>query len=274
LEDKVFAKALRDAGFSDIALRPCDGPEDMVQRMDQAEFELVFCPTMVYVQQRAARPRDYPYHVFLETRGQYWNSRSGEHVRQRGVLFVRRGSALDRGSKGLSPEEIKQNLTSQFTAVSSRYDAAGYFDVRKLLWDDYEHATPGELLFCGSPQEVVKAVVCGLVDIGACEENVLKEVLNAAPTRVRGETEIVDNRNVFVRILDVTKGVPTDPVVIRDRFDPLATGSQLGLALAEGLKRLYGNPEQGAPVLQNSDDTVYDAIVEDVRRLQIQGSVW
>lgn len=274
LEDKPFVKALREANFTDVALRPCENPEDMLQRMDQMEFELAFCPTMVYVQQRAARPGDFGYHVFLQTRLQYLDSHGGEHVLQKGVLFVRRGSALDRDSMLLNPAEVNKIIGNQFLAVSGRFDASGYFDIRKLLYDDFNHAIPGNLLFCGSPQETVKAVVSGIAEVGACEEGVLNEVFGSLPSNISADGVISNNRNDFIRIIGKTRGVPTDPVVIQTPYDPLTTASPLGVAAARVLRKVYGNRDQGAPVLESSNDKIYDGIVDDVQRLQSQGVVW
>ena len=261
-KDAAVSRAMANAGISGVALRPCDHPEDMLQRMLQAEFDLVFCPALVYVRERMAESSHYRV-VFRTLRPgrDFGDSRTGEQIRQRGVLFVRKGCSLGRALSTPRGEEVKRLLRSTPLAVSGSYDAAGCFYIRKMLWEEYDHCEPGEFLYCGSPQEVVKAVVSGLCDAGACEESVLQEVLATVPAGVDGMRDLVT-------VLKTTKPVLTDPIVIQESYDPVSRNSELGQAVRDALRRFYqerGKTEPAAPRLEQGSDKDYDRMEEDVR---------
>ncbi|NQU41718.1 PhnD/SsuA/transferrin family substrate-binding protein [bacterium] len=272
LEDGDFRRAMRAAGVQDISLRPCDASPDMLQRMLQSEFDLLFCPAMVYVQERVVRERlgeSSQYRVLFQSRRggtDRADSHSGGPVTHRGVLFANRRSPIGRGEGEPRLSEIKGALQAQPLAVSGSYDAAGFFYVRKLLWEEFSRTEPGEFLYTGSPQEVVKTVLCGLTDVGACEESVLREVLREVPGNEEGMLDLV-------RVLKTTKPVATDPVVIHERYDP-SSGSTLGLAAAEVARQFYNfrKPEaRGGPLLERGSDEAYDPMEEDLRLTRSYG---
>ena len=261
-KDAAVSRAMANAGISGVALRPCDHPEDMLQRMLQAEFDLVFCPALVYVRERMAESSHYRVMFRTLRPGRdFGDSRTGEQIRQRGVLFVRKGCSLGRSLSTPRGEEVKRFLRSTPLAVSGSYDAAGCFYIRKMLWEEYDHCEPGEFLYCGSPQEVVKAVVSGLCDAGACEESVLHEVLATVGGGVDGMRDLVT-------VLKTTKPVLTDPIVIQESYDPVSRNSELGQAVRDALRRFYqerGKTAPTAPRLEQGTDKDYDRMEEDVR---------
>lgn len=268
LEDNDFASAMPAAGLSDVRLRPCDGPEDMLQRMGQAEFDLLYCPAMVYVQNRISNPDQYLVTFQTRRRNVDQGDAQGLLVRRYGVLFSRSGAGLGGSDEYVRTGEVKELLSrpDQVLAVSGAYDAAGYFYVRKMLWDEYEKCSP-RLLFCGSPQNVVKAVSSGLCDMGACEENALIEVFNTIPKSADLNIKLssVKPLNDLVRIINKTKGVPTDPIVMRAPYDPTLNMSPRGLAgaaVAKALIRLHIS-DDNAPVLEKGVDEVYDGLQAD-----------
>lgn len=262
-EDATFRAATAREGFEGVALRPCDGAEDMLQRMGQNEFEIVFCPAMVYAQARILNPGQY--RVVFQTRRRgvdYADSRGG-HLRRRGAVFVRRGTALDRPD--LSAETLKNLLATRRMAVSGSYDAAGFFYVRKMLLEDYDGTRPGDFLYCGSPDEVVKNVTAGLAEVGACEESALRRVLDEAlPREVAAKSRPQDDALPFLRVILRTDWVPTDPVAFRDEFDPRYRRSPVGQAAAAVLRRVYAADDH-APQLETGDDAAYDRMADDVR---------
>jgi ABC-type phosphate/phosphonate transport system substrate-binding protein len=268
LGDAVFAKALKQAEMADVALRPCDSPEDMLQRMEQGEFDLVFAPAMVYVQHRIASP--VVYRVILQTQrrdADQGDSRGGGYVRRRGVLFVRRGSQIDKSlGDSPSPDVLKRAMEGETVAVSGSYDAAGFFYVRKMLWDDYDHGTLSDCLFCGSPVEAIKSVVSGLTDVGACDEAVLGDVFDPLPVNAESDLEL-GKEEIFIRRIRTTIWIPTDPVLIEERFDPLGRRSSLGLAARRILRDFY-DASPTAPALVEGNDTAYDAMQRDVELSQ------
>jgi hypothetical protein len=275
LGDKAFRKAMADAGLTDLHLRPCDGPEDMLQRMGQAEFDLVFCPAMVYVQDRLVRAHVYEpaegrpepdrYVVFSKTMMRPSTDKGdgrGRHIVRNGVLFKRKTSDL-------SKKSVKSLLggASSVLAVSGSHDAAGYFYVRKMLWEQYEHCSP-KFLFFGSPQNVVKAVVSGLCDVGACDESVLQEML----TELSGGEKVDLSRddNPYVTVINRTQPVPTDPILIRAVYGPGMSGASVGSEMRRSLRRLYEvNPNAPRVLLGDEElERAYKDMMDDVRRMQ------
>ena len=110
-------------------------------------------------------------------------------------------------------------------------------------------------------------MVSGLCDVGACEEGVLKDVFDAVPRGLRAQLDIVDETNTFIRVVGRTQPVPTDPVVIRDLYDPdpLGRASALGRAAADVVRRFYNSATLDAPFLERrGDQDDYKAMVEDL----------
>jgi hypothetical protein len=250
-EDKVLRKAMEDEGVTDLHLRQCDGPEDMLQRMGQAEFDLVFCPAMVYVQDRIARTSVYDppqgklgpdrYLVLFKMMrsSEDKGDGRGQYIRRTGVLFKRNTPALQKKSvKSLFSDP------SSVLVVSGAHDAAGYFYVRKMLWEEYEQCSP-KFLFCGSPQNVVKAVVSGLCDVGACEESVLREMLE----ELNGGKKLsrLDD-SPYITVINQTQSVvPADPILIRSAYEPGMNGSSVGLRVRQLLQGLYNSKKKSSP---------------------------
>jgi hypothetical protein len=264
-EHPAFSKAMADANLIGVALRPCDHPEDMLERMVQQEFDLVFSPAMVYAQERLARGRVQQtsrYRAVFQTRRQSTDSadiRRGEGPTHRGALFVRRDYRLGVSPGGADPAKLRELIAGHSLAVSGSYDAAGFFYIRKLLWEKHNRLEPESFLFCGSPQEVVKTVLSGLTPIGACEENVLREVIASIPGRASLEDLVI--------VLETTKPAPTDPVLIHERFDPFVARSPVGQAAMDAVRDFYNyrrDPDLDAPRLVPGSDKAYQPLEEDL----------
>ncbi|MFP4379620.1 MAG: PhnD/SsuA/transferrin family substrate-binding protein [Candidatus Sumerlaeia bacterium] len=266
IQDAAFTQAMQQEGITGIALRPCDHPEDMLERMLQEEFDLVFCPAMVYGRAWLARKRleqQPAYNVVFQTKRRETDTadmRRGGGPRHRGVLFVRRDYRLDINPSQPDPAKIRELIAENPLAVSGSYDTVGFFYIRKFLWEEYNRLEPESFLFCGTPQEAVKTVVSGLAPVGACEESVLKEVIASIP----GKPELSE----IVTILETTKPAPTDPVVMHERYDPTTRRSLLGRAAAEAVREYYNqNPtESDAPRLVPGTARAYQPLVEDLEQ--------
>ncbi|MFW6286422.1 MAG: hypothetical protein ACOC29_00630, partial [Candidatus Sumerlaeota bacterium] len=189
MDDQAIRDELLRMQMRGIVLRPCDTPDDMLQRLGLLEFDLVYAPAMVYARHRLYKPEEYSAVLMLRERVPRAGSirprsdASGSYPRRRGALFMRIGSEVEQAVRSHNDRRIREVLTSDrlYFAVSSPYDAAGYLYGLKLVSEEFQGAEPAQLLYCGSPQEVVKAVVSGLAEIGVCEENILDEVLATIP---------------------------------------------------------------------------------------------
>ncbi|MCX7046703.1 MAG: PhnD/SsuA/transferrin family substrate-binding protein [Candidatus Sumerlaeota bacterium] len=221
--DPEMRKALMDAGFdaSKVEALRADDHVDLVRRMSQDEFDLVFCSAVSFV----AQTGHCHYVAFMQTRSRddTWSANKG--VYQYGAVIASRANPLFRG--GLPDEKkLREFLKTSRMAVVSNHSAAGYLYPLLSLRRQFCGA-PADLLFCDSSEEVAKFVINGLVDVGALDEKTLKGVMAQIPGNP-------DPNRFVIRILR-TPPMPTDPVAIRSELAP--AHSRLGVALAKAIKK-------------------------------------
>lgn len=255
--------ALITLGFGSIAALPADGHRDLVTRMEHGEFDLVFCPSLVYGTQEG------PYRVMLQLRRDrdIWDTHGEGKVLQQGVVFVSNRSPLFTADQPTT-SQIAAYIGENRMAVVSAFSAAGYCYPFLKLARDYGGARPNEYFFCDSSEEVVKTVVSGLADLGACERGVIERVLDPAKTG-RESSE-------FVKILFFTNFSPTDPVVIRDIYRPEV--SELGRRIKDGLKQFMARPDiatlTGGIRLEASSDAAYKNLREELKNFRKLQETW
>lgn len=253
LEEKIKTN-LKKEGYSDIALLPADGYRDLIRRMDHKEFELVFCPSVVYAEQEG----DYQAVLQLRRERDIWDTRGGGKVLQKGVILVNNRSPLH-NNKAVEASQIAEYLKQQRIAFVSSYSAPGYIYPMLKMYDDYGVTEPGGFLFCDSSEEVVKFVINGLVEVGTCESGTIEQVLGEIGLQVKPEK--------LVRIIFETPIIPTDPVVVREELFP--PNSELGKSLKAGLKQFFNRPGSKTPRLENSQDSYYDDLRHEVKRFDL-----
>ena len=271
MSDQAFRSKVNALGIKGVVLRPCDDAEDMYKRLGLMEFDVAYAPAMVYARHRLAKPGEYnavfmlqsrePREGSLEPRG---NERPNAMTRRRGALFVSAASASADTVTSRNKERIRSFLTEEQTVfgVSGTYDVAGYLYGLKLIDKELDNAQPGQLIYYGSPQEVVKAVITGLADVGVCEEEVLEEVLNSIPN-VRKNNSIELNR--FVRVYNKrTEWIPTDPVIFRRAYTEYGKGAELGEEIKRVLDRYHKLSTTEAPILKESRDFYYNDMLKDI----------
>ena len=110
----------------------------------------------------------------------------------------------------------------------------------------------------------MKSVVCGLAQVGACDESALMAVFDTMPGSARAGAPFEDGANQFVRIVLRTDWIPCDPVAIREDFDPRSRQSAVGQAAASAMRRYYAESPR-APRLEPADDSAYDGMARDLR---------
>lgn len=220
-KNEATATILKRDGYSEIVLSACDSPRDMVQRMNEGEFDLVFATAVVYARQDG---RHYGEPI-LQTHepDDFFNKQEG--YMRRGVVFAGPASALFNPQVELTSEAIHDELARQWLAVPSSDSAAGYILPRLQLSLRYHLESPAGFLFCGSDAEVVKHVVSGLTPVGACREGALRELIP------------VQDASGYYRVLFETIYYPTDPIVVSNRLYP--TRSDLGVALKSALREFF-----------------------------------
>jgi ABC-type phosphate/phosphonate transport system substrate-binding protein len=239
-----LARALADAGFTGIDLLSSDSHEDLVQRMGQDEFDIVFCTAKDFVSQRGG------YEVVFQLRrpGDAYDAR-GQRVFHKGVVIVNNRSPLFGAPQ--PAQGIAERLSAGAIAMVSSYSAAGYVYPCLKLAAQTSDTLPSRILFCGSSEEVVKHVVNGITEIGACDAGVLEEVLR--------QSGIGEYQHDLVRVIMETDPIPTDPVVFRLAHMPRV--SALGREMQDAMRAVFAR-EAGLPRLESSSSAKY----EDLRR--------
>lgn len=252
LEKNVrVVRALKEAGFSEIAVLPTDGHEDMIQAMNHGEFDVAFCSSYVF-----AMVEEGKYHVILQLRrdSDIWDTRGGGRVLQKGVVFVNNRSPLfseDFSNDAVMKQAIADYVLQQRMAFVSSYSAASYVYPLVKLYKQFDGAQPRSFIFCGSSEEVVKYVINGLVNIGACEAGVIDEVVRSIGPGISPER--------LVRVIFETDFLPTDPIALRAEYYPR---HPVGLAIKEAIKSFYNQGPAGKPRVENSQDVYYQNLRE------------
>jgi ABC-type phosphate/phosphonate transport system substrate-binding protein len=253
---------LRRTGFDDatIELRACETPQAMIRYLDGAEFDVAFATAVIYAGMYhpeldptagLRRPETYrPVLQFYRPDSDVRSSR-GDGVLRRAAIFIGPSSpqwtadpaaAIDPAA-ALEGKEIA--LTDWWSAPSSIYPhlkMADVFDERlptlRRLWVD-------------RPEEVVKHVISGLVEVGACDERTLERY--GAPGGV-----------ALYRTVLLTDAMPTDPILFRAEPSP-AISSGLGaelhiaiLAFFSGQSRPQGSPVPGLTVVDATERAFED----------------
>lgn len=244
--------ALERLGIDSIILSPCDGPRDMVQRMNHGEFDMVFATAVVYVRQRGPYA-DPMFQTYLT--GDLKMLNDAGIVRQ-GVIIAGPASKLFHTEAPPSGPEIAEALQAHPLAVASGDSAAGYLYPRYRMLKQFGIDEGIEYWFCGSDAEVVKHVISGLVPIGACSEGALQATLPR-----------IEHRDRLYRVLFATDQFPTNPVVLHERFTP--SRSDLGREIKTATRTFFNMiaPREGLRMEQTTE-RAYDSMRTVVSALE------
>lgn len=209
-QDREIAEELGRRNYRGIGLYPADGPADMVRRLNAREFDVAFVPANLYDEQTAG------YSVILRARREddiNWTTSAGPSALRRGVVFVspRRPEIFE--EETLSPQRAAELLGRERFAVVSTQSVAGFHAPLLAVHKTYgEEALSSGYIYFENSEEVVKGVLAGLANVGACELPALDRVLQAEG--------LEDQRNRLVRVVLTTDPVITDPVVVRPGLSP------------------------------------------------------
>ncbi len=254
--DPSIQAALQAAGYpSDRidALRAEDHVS-LIRRMNQNEFDLVFCSALAFVEQKG----DYRA-IFQTYSANRRDSQSVSGVRRWGLAVVSRKHPILRG-----PGVNARFVRNARAAVVSNHSAAGYLYPMKALRSKFG-AMPRDLIFCDSSDEVAKFVINGLVDIGLLDEKGLFDVAAQIP----GRPAVEDLVSVEARAPALT-----DPVLLRT--DLLRPKTELQPALFAGISTYCeerGNDpikivNIGGGIRVDSPLGIYEEVLEELRALE------
>lgn len=243
-------RGMQREGISEIALLAADSHENLIQRMEAGEFDVVFCTARDFVIQNG------PYEVIFQLRRpQDTFDPRGDRVFHRGVVFVNNRSPLFTGQ--LTSARLSEFFGS-LDAMAVVGSAAGY-DYPLLKIASLTSGTlPRRILFCDSSQEVVKSVINGVAGAGACDAGVIEQVLR--------ENGLEKQQDKLVRVVLNTDPIPTDPVAINQAWLP--AGSRFGREVRDALKKFFARPEPGLPRLENASSSRYADLRENIARFR------
>lgn len=244
--DPQVREALAGLGFTGIGLFACDGPTEMVRRLSIREFDLAFTPANLYRQAAGYTP-------ILKGRRPDDIYNAGDIALRRGIVFVSPRCEELYGQRDLPAAEVAEVLGRQRLAVVSAQSAAGFTAPLVELHARYgRRALQGGVIYFDSSEEVVKAVLAGLADVGACEE--------------RAFTQVLENPRLFPRRGELawplfrTNPVVTDPVVVRTTLSP--RHSALGRLLRLRIRTLSLSGVTGDIQYLNASDEDYGKLIE------------
>lgn len=252
MADAGVVAALTEAGYStEIELSPCDGPQDMIQRMEHNEFDIAFTTAVVFARQNG----DYVPILTTYRTGDLRTGRDGGVLR-RGVVFAGPASDLFHLNGEPTDEQLRAALARSPLAVPSSYSAAGYIYPTLTMRQSMGLSGPAGYWFAGSDGEVVKNVIAGLAPLGACRDGEIEALL--AAQNVPGSVD------QYVRILFRTDQFPTDQIVVRADLTP--ERSELGRDLKVAVRMFFQSPTLGVRGLavENAGAPVYDKLRRDL----------
>lgn len=238
--------AMETEGYEGIGLFSADGGRDMLRRLNTLEFDIAFVPARVWAEHQTG------YTVILQTRrARDVTSSRGGRVLQRGVLVISARSPLFADAE-LDDERVAQYLADQRVGVVSSQSVAGFVAPLLELSRRYGIRRPrGGLVWFESSAEVTKAVLAGLVDVGACEEGAMEETLDRSGLDAGAKDRV---RRVLLR----TNPVMTDPVLLHPGLAPQV--SELGRELKRTLRDFSLQGGFGEVQLQSARDSDYQEV--------------
>lgn len=253
LADADLKRELDAAGFAGIGLFACDGAADMERRLNAREFDLAFAPASIYAAHKAG------YTAFLKARRPEDLLSPRGLVLRSGVVFASKRSPLfsaDRTDKAA----MRALLQKERLALVRTQSVAGFNAPLLALSVDYGiDAAEGGYLWFESSEEVAKAVVAGLADVGACERAALDKVLR--------DSGLESRRGEIVSVILSTDPVTTDPVVIRPSLSPKT--SPLGRALSAAIIADFnGDVGAGEVSYRSSDDSEFASVVQLLKEFE------
>lgn len=244
-----LGQRLRAAGYSGVGLFPCDGAADMERRLNAREFDIAFAPAVVYARQQSG------YTAVLRSRRPDDIYAPGGQVWRRGVVIVSPRSPLF-ADETITSRDMLDELTRVRLAVVSNQSVAGFHAPLLRLATDYRiTASNTSYVWFESSDEVVKAVLSGLADVGACEE--------PAVARVLGEAGLAARQEELLRVVLATDRIVTDPVIVPPRLSPRF--SSLGREVRDAVREYSLQNGFGQLQYVQASDLEYQSLTELVR---------
>lgn len=263
LDQPAVTSAMEDASVENILLSSFETHHMLIEAMDAEQVDLAFCTVVDYAYQRGSYEPVYQ----LRRPGDPHSSSGGRRVWHSGVIFVNNRSPLFDMETSAALAALPEYVIQQEVAMVGSSSAAGYV-YPYLALDRLTSGTGGvrymRSVFWESSSEVVKAVINGIHDIGACDSSALDEVLKAHG--------LLDQKPTLVRELLRTDPVPRDPVVLHTRWlvnSPYAGQEQnaLGREITRAVAAFFRR-DPNLPRLERTSREPFVEVSENLERFQ------
>lgn len=203
-----FRSAMQSAGLKEVLPHSFESHRLLVEAMDAEQVDLAFCSVIDYASQQGS----YEPVFQLRRQGDPHSSTGDRRVWHSGVIFVNNRSQLFKMETSAAIAALPEYVMSREMAMVGSSSAAGYV-YPYLALDRLTTTVPvidARSVFWDSSGEVVKAVMNGMHDIGACDASALNEVLRAYG--------LLEKKDKLVKEIIRTDPVPRDPIVIHTRW--------------------------------------------------------
>jgi ABC-type phosphate/phosphonate transport system substrate-binding protein len=251
-DDKVLVGQMKEQGLAGIHTFRIDSFQDMLNRLSLNEFDVAYCPALIYVEQEG------DYTPILQIKPHRTISENNDQALWRGIIIANKKVVVPGVSKGVYEKgKLDKWIQSTRMAFPSAHSAVGFIYPLYILNSRFETARPGGYLFLGSSREVARAVINGLVPVGACEEGALFDVIEEIPME-KGRKWSIDE---VLTIIARTPPVPTDPIIVRSELNPHT--SPCGKVLRDAIRRFHDH-SPGLTKVRDSSSADFDGLKEDL----------
>lgn len=248
-------------GVADIIAQSFDSHRLLVEAMDAEQIDLAFCSVIDFGYQRGS------YEPVFQIRrpGDPHSSSGNRRAWHSGVIFVNSRSPLFDMPTTVAVQRLPEYLQNHEIAMVGSSSAAGYvYPYLALDRISSEPVTRIRSVFWESSPEVVKAVINGIHEVGACDAMAIDEVLKGS--------HLLQHKDKLVKEVLRTDPVPRDPVVIHtrwlaaDAFEP-RTGAELGRRILRGVAGFFAS-DPSLPRLDRTSPDAYKEVMDNVQRFQ------
>lgn len=248
-------------GVADIIAQSFDSHRLLVEAMDAEQIDLAFCSVIDFGFQRGS------YEPVFQIRrpGDPHSSSGNRRAWHSGVIFVNSRSPLFDLPTTVAVQRLPEYLQNQEMAMVGSSSAAGYvYPFLALDRISSEPVTRLRSVFWQSSTEVVKAVVNGIHEVGACDAMAIDEVLKGS--------DLLPYKDKLLKEILRTDPVPRDPVVIHtrwlitDAFEP-RDSAELGRRILRGVAGFFGS-DPTLPRLDRTSPEAYKEVMDNVQRFQ------
>jgi len=234
----------------------------LIEAMDANQLDMAFCTALDYAYQRGNYEP-----VFQVRRAGDPHSSSGDRrVWHSGVIFVSNRSPLFHMPAEAARAALPEYVMTHGIAMVGSSSAAGYV-YPYLALDALTTQVPvmnAPSDFRDSSSEVIKTVINGIYDVGACDATAIPEVLKAHG--------LLEHKDELIREIQRTAPVPRDPIVMNDRWLPSSAYSSnqtllLGREMLRGVGGFF-RETAGLPGLDRTSREPFAEVSENLERFR------